>query len=513
MRSLPGLFVGALYFASAINGQSLIPASSGNQWKLTSIYTPSPITFSVISSRPYGSQTVTELSQVYPWATYSFLISENASGVLMEGLVLNGNTYWLPEPFPLFRTNATPGESWNTPVGPISLISKQSTVTSGGVTYTGVYRYSVGSASQIWQLKPGLGVVSYIVDGVEFKLSSSVSNPAQVTTPALQAKPCPKPGVTSIPEDASLTGTERENALQFALQMGSRNLIVGASWAELEPTQGSYSLARIKDEFRIATKYGLATVFTLRVPQTATAAMPTYLAGKSLNDPTVKTRLNALLTKIAPLLPPQVKWMNIGYEVDTFTFTNPTQLPAYLAMFDAAKSTMKSLNPSLSVGQVFSFDASRTSDEMFRQISSRGDHVAFTYYAISGSFEPRAATAPAKDIPLMIAMAQQKPVLLLELGYSTAKASPAAQAEFFDNALNTLRQSGGSVPFFSTWSYRDIPSKYSSTIATQFGQTDPAFSPFILSIGLIDGAGVPKPSWYVVDSNLKAFSAGSCTGL
>ena len=110
-------------------------------------------------------------------------------------------------------------------------------------------------------------------------------------------------------------------------------------------------------------------------------------------------------------------------------------------------------------------------------------------------------------------MAQQKPVLLLELGYSTAKASPAAQAEFFDNALNTLRQSGGSVPFFSTWSYRDIPSKYSSTIATQFGQTDPAFSPFILSIGLIDGAGVPKPSWYVVDSNLKAFSAGSCTGL
>ena len=60
--------------------------------------------------------------------------------------------------------------------------------------------------------------------------------------------------------------------------------------------------------------------------------MPTYLAGKSLNDPTVKTRLNALLTKIAPLLPPQVKWMNIGYEVDTFTFTNPTQLPSYLAM-------------------------------------------------------------------------------------------------------------------------------------------------------------------------------------
>ena len=494
-------------------GQPLVPANPGNQWVLKSIYTSAPITLSVKSTKAFGPRTVIDFQQIYPWATYSLLLSQDANGVSFEGFTFNGATYWSAAPAILFKTTASPGQTWTTPLGDVGLISKTATVEATGQTFTGVYLFSLGSSAQVWGFKPGYGVVSYTINGVEFKLNSGTGTPYSPPNPNLQTRTCPSPGLTAIPEDSTITDAQREGILNLAMSVGSKNLIVGAAWSELEPAKGTYNLTRIANELQLAAKYNLATVLSLRVPQTASASLPSYLAGKSLNDPVVLTRLNALISLIAPLLPSQVKWINIGYEVDTYFFLNPSGLVQYLAMFDSARTKWKTLKPAISVGPVFSFDSTRANDQMFRSIVDRGDHISFTYYALTGDFEQRDPSSPAFDVPLMISMAAGKPILLVEMGYSSGLTGQTAQSQFFSSALSALRLAGGAVAMFSGWSYRDISASSVASISLQFGQSGPAFAQFITSAGLLDQNGVPKLAWPTFINALPPFASPStCTG-
>lgn len=478
---------------------------------LNSIYTTAPITLSIQSTNTYGPRTVSELSEVYPWSTYSLLISQDTVGVWLEGLVMSGVRYWLPERSLLYRLDVAAGQSWSTVLGTVTLVSKDATVTSNGATYSGVYTYAVGSAPELWSFKPGFGVVRYSINGIDFNVSTAVSGAFLPQTSESASGGCPTPGLTSIPEDPTLTSAQREGALQLALNAGSADLVVGATWAELEPTQGTYRLDRITNELQLASKYNLPTVFNLRVPQSVAPALPAYLSGKKLSDTTVKSRLKKLLTAIAPRLPPQVKWVNVGYEVDTYAFTNPSEVSDYLDMFDTAYSQLKTLKPSVSVGQVFSFDMSRSSDQMFKLLAGHGDHIAFTYYAIGEGFAERDPSSPAMDIPLMTSMAAGKPVLLVEVGYSSGSKGESAQSQFLSNAMTALQQAGGAVPFFSIWSYQDLPASLVPSLSMQFGQTGPLFTQFITTTGLVTDSGAAKLAFNTFTSNARAFSSACNT--
>ena len=392
-------------------------------------------------------------------------------------------------------------------------MANNATVNSSLQTFTGVQLYSVGSSAQVWGFKPGFGIVSYTINNVEFTVSAATSVAYNPLERQLSVRACPSAGLTSIPEDTSLSNAQREGALQISTAAGSKNIVIGATWAELEPTQGSYKLTRITNELQLAAKYNLAAVFNLRLPQTMTTTLPGYLAGKSLNDPVVLTRLSALISRLAAIFPAQVKWVNIGYEVDTYAFVNPSGLQAYLTLFDSGRAALKTLKPRISVGQVFSFDTSRSNNQMFQLLASRGDHISFTYYALTGTFQQRAPDSPAFDIPLMITMVAGKPVLLVEIGYSSAWAGQSAQAQFYSSAYSTLRKSGGSVAMFSAWSYRDVPAALVASLSLQFGQTGPEFSQFVTSTGLVDQFSSPKQAWYTFVSEAPAFATTSaCTG-
>ncbi len=508
------LYVTAIFISSLLSvsaAEPLLPQKPGGQWVLNTIYAPDPIQFEIQSVTTYGPRTVIDFLQTYPWATYSLLLSQNANGLSFEGFRVGGATYWAASPTPLFRQDVTPGQTWSTALGTVGLLSKTGKATVEGQSVSGVYLYSVGSTSQIWGFRPGFGIVSYKLNGIDFTLTSNKagSTPAP---PQLSARSCPLVGLTAIPEDNQLTDAQRAGILQKATTAGSRNLIVGATWTQLEPSQGAYNLSRIDKELRLAANQNLPVVFNLRVPQTVAPALPGYLSGKSLNDPVVLSRLNELLKRIVPLLPPQVTWVNIGYEVDTFSFLRPQDVGGYMALFTSAKSRLKSLRPGISVGQVFSFDSTRANDQMFKQLVSNADHVAFTYYALSGDYEQREARSPAFDIPLMVSIAAGKPILLVEAGYSSNWAGEAAQSEFVSQLFGALRKAGGAIQLFSIWSYADIPASLLPTLSMEFGQTSDAFGQFITSTGLVRQSGAAKQSFTTFVSEASKTHAGACTG-
>ncbi|MDX2267561.1 MAG: hypothetical protein NW208_05610 [Bryobacter sp.] len=480
---------------------------------MNSTFTPQPITYSITAVKTYGVRTVMELRQRYPWADYTLLLSQSNKGLAFEGYQYNGVTMWNAEPAPLFRTDVSVGQSWSTPLGPITLRSKSATITGQGRTFTGVHLYDVGSPAQTWGFAPNFGLVYFDVVGLKFTWTGGVANAS--VTPTLDRSPrvCPVAGVASVPEDASLSDAQREGALQLGMSIGSRNLVVAAPWYELEPQGGTYNLTRIDKELKLAAKHNLEAVFTLRVPQSVAPALPNYLSGAPLNSSQVLGRLDALLTRVVPLLNSSVKWVNIGYEVDTYFNLNPNAAPAFQTFFQAARAKIKALRPGTSVGIVFNFDGTRSKDLYYRALAPLADHVSFTYYAIMGDFVQRDAASPLFDIPLMVSYAGGKPLLLLEMGYSSAWAGQPAQAQFLANAYSALRKAGGSIPLFAVWSYRDLPASKLALVQMIFGSTSANFNNFMLSTGIVDANNVSKIAFLTVQAESPGFNAAgtNCT--
>lgn len=448
-----------------------------------------------------------EFEQTYPWATYSLLLSQSNKGLSFEGYKFNGVTMWNNSPVPMFRLDATIGQSWSTPLGQVTLKSTTGTVQSNGRTFTGVYLFDLGSPAQTWGIAPGYGVVYFGVAGLEFKWTSGAVNASIVPSLDRSTRPCPVAGIASIPEDGSISDAKRESGLLLGNNLGSKSIVVSAPWSELEPSRGVYNLTRIDKELQLAAKYNLSTVFTLRIPQTVAPALPGYLAGLPLDNSEVLTRLDALLTRLLPLLNSSVKWVNVGYEVDAYLNLNPSGGAAFQTLYNAARAKVKAAKPALSVGIVFNFDTTRSKDLAYRALQSSADHVAFTYYALTGEFQQRDATSPTFDIPLMVSYAGGKPMLLLELGYSSGWAGQSVQSQFFTNAYAALRKAGGSVPMFVVWSYRDVPASLLPMMQTIFGTTNTSFNNFITTTGLVDSNDVGKLALATVRTETAAMNA------
>jgi hypothetical protein len=104
-----------------------------------------------------------------------------------------------------------------------------------------------------------------------------------------------------------------------------------------------------------------------------------------------------------------------------------------------------------------------------------------------------------KDLWLMARLAQGRPLLLAEVGYSTAaqsNSSPALQNEFFQNFFTALSRRGNQFQMVTLWSLNDMPAQSLAQALANNGATSPAAAAFMGSLGLRDSSGNPKPAWY-----------------
>jgi hypothetical protein len=319
-----------------------------------------------------------------------------------------------------------------------------------------------------------------------------------------------------MPAAAGTTTAMREAAFQEANAAGSKWVNVNATWRELEPSAGSYDLGRITDELRLARQAGQSAVLTIKVTETTVSGVPLDLLARPLNDTTVLARFDALVDRMAALLQDSnVGWVNIGYEVDTFLFLNPSQQAPFDALFQRGKARVKAYRASLPVGMVFSFDTTRMSDQMFQALKARADVISFNYYGLGPGFTHRSPSAPLSDIPLMLMLAEGKPVLLTELGFSTngLNGSQSAQQEFLANAFTALRPTSGRIRGVSVWAMRDLPQALTMAIGNELGLAhDSNFLRFLGSAGLKTEQGATKPAWATFSTAAAQFQTlGSCT--
>jgi hypothetical protein len=508
------LLIGAVWCVSNLAyAQTQFPLNAGSMWTLRSPYMAAPMTLNVEWSDTVGSQTIASVRFDSIYQTYSMLLRSDATGVTMDGYAMSGVEMRFPEPVPMFPVSSQAGKTWAAGgLGTVTLTGVNLTVTAPLGKYTGCSRYTIAftdGSTQIWTIKPGTGFIQVGDPSWAFSLSA-LTLPTAVTKPLGAPVNCPVVGMSAIPWNAALTDAQRDGALSVALAAGSKILTVNAPWSELESAPGVYNFDRVASELRLAANYNLPAILTIGSIFSGAPAMPADLNGTSWDNPVVASRFAAMLQALKSKVPTQTKWLNLGYEVDSYLSQNPSQISPYLTFLASVKPQAKSIF-GISTGIAFSFDTTRASTAAFAQLQSVADHIAFDYYAVGSNFQQRDPADVQVDLWLMNRLASGRPVIINEAGYSTAaltNSSNQRQATFFQNIFSSLQQRSGNIVSVTAWSLNDMPKPaIDSAIAGLAVPLTPTAEAYMGSLGLRDATGNPKPAWTVFTTSASQLAA------
>ncbi|MBL7850281.1 MAG: hypothetical protein JNN04_05215 [Cyclobacteriaceae bacterium] len=320
----------------------------------------------------------------------------------------------------------------------------------------------------------------------------------------------PDPLSVTIAVNANLSGEEPfqnyEGEYQAIYAMGARGIQTAAPWASLNPVGTTYDLTPLTNSFfglSKLTSLGYELIY-LNIPIIAidTRSMPADISHLPFDDPQVIQRFRAMLDAIQGSLPPEVRLISFGNEVDTYFKVHDTEWASFKTLVEDARSYLKALRPSTLVGVTTTFEGcTSTYPAEVQALNENMDFVSLTYYPLLGNgFFPKDPGMVTEDVVKMVTASQGKPLVLQEWGYPSSVAlgsSEDDQAEFMTLSLDEIRKQGPSkLLLVSFFKYRDWSPAFASTITNQsVGQP---FYEFMSSLGLKRHDGAPKKSFEIL---------------
>lgn len=501
VRSFKCLFISlALSFGTNTFASTYLPLAQGNSWNLASGSVSMTLTVTSTSTVDGIERATVQVDN--PWLPYAMLLRSTSQGILLEGIAFQAGRYGYPDPVVMFGEGAV-GQTWSSPFLNSRLVSSSSITTPLG-SYQNVLRYDIafGSSLQTWFLAPNVGFVQF---GTTFPLllTSQTLNPLPVPATPLSAS-CPLVGLeANPPANGDFSSAGKEQALRTAISAGANFMTISTSWQDLEPYPGFYDFSSISDQLWWAQQYKIETAFILKTIDTGSTPIPVDLQARPWNDPVLLSRWNRFLSALANQLNNQIKWVDLGNEVDTYLGNNPAQLTGYYQFLQAGVSQLHSLQPVVSTGVVFSFDSYHLLDGVFRVLSPLCSHTSFTYYdgnPLAG-ISQRSPSDVAFDLGDMIAAANGRPLVLTETGYSSGIAvfsSQELQATFYTDAFAAISNAGGKLTAASFAFMSDFPPSVSDSLAGSYDNGSAyLFASWIGNLGLLDTVGNPKLAWTV----------------
>jgi len=286
---------------------------------------------------------------------------------------------------------------------------------------------------------------------------------------------------------------------------GARGAQTAAPWNILETGTTGYTLFMIDDTntyfgLNALAGYGFTSIL-INIPIVAISSrtMPSDIAGLTFDDSTVIARYHALIDQVVPFLNSSVKYISLGNEVDTYFNSNGTEVSAYKALIEDARTYIHSLKPNIKVGVTTTFDgATSTQIANVASLNANMDVVILTYYPTGAGFVPRDPSTVGVDMVKMVNIAGGKPLVLQESGYPSNTAvlssSEQMQADFITNTFTSWRQLGSNrIPFISFFKWRD----WDQTQCMALTGKSPGdnFYEFMCSLGLLQNDGTQKSAY------------------
>jgi len=305
-------------------------------------------------------------------------------------------------------------------------------------------------------------------------------------------------GVAMIPRQIPYSPFSIERAMDMAYENHCRVVQTGWTWSSMEPQAGQYKLDDMVNSLTVMKQRGFKVMLNIQVINTNVKETPADLLGTSFSAASMISRFQMFINLVVPYLDSNVVSISIGNEVDVYLANHPGEWATYKQFYDAAVQHLHTVAPHLPVGVCCTYDGTVANLQQVTTLNQSSDMWITTYYPFMNGFDVRNPSSPMVDFPNMIAMAGGRPVQLQEVGYPSGrpnKSSPAKQAEFVRYVFAAWNNAGDSIPHLSYFGLHDLTFRQVRGFLSYYGVSARSFRSFLLTLGLRDATGLPKPAW------------------
>jgi hypothetical protein len=282
-------------------------------------------------------------------------------------------------------------------------------------------------------------------------------------------------------------------------------------WSEIEPTPGE-RLWEWQD-FLMGYRFqeGFEVSLVVNVIHTAVrGSIPEDLEDRAFDDPEFIERFISFILDLLDRYP--VTYLSIGNEVNDYFINHRDEIPAYQTFFQEVKEAIEEEHPEVKVAMTFAYhDAERDNALDIIEQLNLGDFLPFTLYIYSPGFKFDRDPAELETyFDRMLNLAEERPVAVVEIGWSTAdslEGSQADQADFLRQAFHLLAVHREKVEFLAWFALHDHKPENTYESALSFIPNRPdlaededfmtIFVDFLNYLGLREMDGTPKEAWGV----------------
>jgi hypothetical protein len=285
------------------------------------------------------------------------------------------------------------------------------------------------------------------------------------------------------------------------------------TWGDVEQEAGSYQWEWFDHLMGLNSGEGFEVSLVINVIHTTVRSpVPPDLADVPFDDPAFVRRFTAFVLTLLDRYPGQIAYLSIGNEVNDYFVEHQDEVESYRAFFLAMKKAIGARHPGVKVGMTFAYhDAERQGAlDIVRRLNV-GDFTPYTLYIYSEGFRFDREPGELEDyLERMLALAGDKPVAIVELGWNTAPSlggSEDDQVAFVREAFRLLARHRGRIEYLTWFTLHDGRPENCRQAALSFIPHRPdlaeneafmrPFTDFICYLGLRRGDGTPKLGWQV----------------
>lgn len=312
-------------------------------------------------------------------------------------------------------------------------------------------------------------------------------------------------GVTPFPKGGeNATPKDQTNAMKMCVDAGVTGIFYGGTWADLEPSKGSYQLTQLGKTLKYAPK--LTRFLGVQVFDITTKNMPSDLTKSKLDSPKVVSRFGQLMARLKKTTGGNIAYFSIGNEADVYLAKHPKEVDSFMKFFALAKKEVVKTFPGCKVGITLRAENLLNGKEpsaLAKQLLAESDVVMLNYYPME-NYKPKKPQQIEKDMETLTKIADGKSIVFQEIGYPSSPklgSSDKNQADFMELAFKELRKNS-QVEFANFFALHDLTPAICDYLADHYTISSKNYRQVMQSLGLRRSSGKARSSWEVVKKGL-----------
>ena len=311
-------------------------------------------------------------------------------------------------------------------------------------------------------------------------------------------------------------GKDHAAMLDVAMTIGVKGIPPALPWSLLEPTPQSIDASWINALNLAYAPRALHVMLTVPTIDTVSLLVPSDLSSGldsgalAFDDPSVIQRFQAVLDQVLKTADPKLSldYFVVGNEVNIYLATKPDAFwQSYKVFIDQARSFIQSKRPNTRVGINVAFNGAASQKAKIQALMGNQDVCFVSYYLNGNDFGSAQANDLAVDVPEMLALCGDKPVVLKEFGYPTGVTGNSldGQAKFVGDFFQIWDQQSARIPYVVISRMFDGKLTDCEAQATSYGfGGNQQFIQFLCTLGFRTYDDQPKPAWDRLAQETKA---------